>query len=261
MTEDVGEDLGQRGQLVQKAIKESEQQRSTEQRSTQKQLKQMEKELERLKQLEETREIELTRRTLQYDAKNRKKVQTDPIHCCINRQYLGVLEDLLDAGDIEDDGSALVYSCLVKRFPFTRLLLERFGDRPGYVDHVDWLDRSPLYFAIGRANIKLLRLLLDYGVYIGPRPMPGLTGLHTPLSFLDLRRKSSLRSDDQKRRLDAMRTMLFQLPAIRGDAWCWPMSGRVYSGKSRLNPELSRMLSSMRRRAGRRPIIVRVSST
>jgi len=189
-----------------------------------------------------------------YSTKQILRISTDPIHKCIASGHdLGVLEGLIDEG-FEDDGSALVYSCLIDTFPFTRLLLEKFGDRAGYADYVDEIGRSPMILAVTKGKIKLVRLLLDFGASFKTD-----YGIYS-LCFLGWFSESQLDDEELQRKFDAVKTMFLQFPAIRGSSWCWPMSERVVE-KSTLKPrrignQFSGMLASMRRRSGRRPIIV-----
>jgi len=125
-------------------------------------------------------------------------------------------------------------------------LLKHFGDREGYVDNTIDGCTALVSAIICEANVKIVRLLLDYGAdadvaisiarnRVGVSPTP-------------------------------IEKMLLQIPAIRGNSFGWPVKSELESAvKSEMKSEMigeefSDMVVAMRGRASRKPLVfVRVN--
>ena len=179
------------------------------------------------------------------------------------------LLNLLVVVGFEDKGEALTASVAEGKLSFVHLLLKNFGDSPGYIDNqIEEWGRSPLFAAIGKARLKIVRLLLDYGadaesrihIYPGGWKERGEPPNEFRFKYSAQNVVEMLRNEkpELKSTADAIEKMLLQIPAIRGNSFGWPVKSTSefeLESSLELGEEFSRMVVAMRRRVSRKPLV------
>lgn len=185
-------------------------------------------------------------------------------YASVYSEKIEVLELLVQTGYKDLDGSALNAACAEKNLYYAHLLLRNFGDRPGYVNNQnDTYRRSPFISAVSKGQVKLARLLLDYGANSDDSvvlyPVQGGSGIRYSVLIEDIKRNHS--EPERDARMKAIESMILRIPAIRGNSWAWPLILKKKKKKekvSQVSEAFSRMLVSMRTRAPQKVILVRV---
>lgn len=165
------------------------------------------------------------------------------------------LELLILVGFV-DKGSALTTSVIEGRLWVAQILLKKFGDRQEYVDNqLDHMGRSPLLMAAGKAQVKIVRLLLDYGADAEAKILVGHSGA---LMMMPVRMMHLEYREEFPTRVDAVEKMFLQIPAIRRNSFGWPVESELASEiKSEvIGEEFFSMLVAMRGRVFRKPLVL-----
>eukprot|EP00903_Cladosiphon_okamuranus_P012099 g11354.t1 len=201
----------------------------------------------------------------------------------VKAQHLGIMAMLTNAG-VVDTGKALMGAVGGVREASVKFLLQQRRTTSGLLGYANSAVYMPLYFSIEvfptaeglplLISPRVVRLLLDAGAdttlplrFPGNRRVREFNG--TPLALVDrdIREKKVGGLDatkEQMDRLEAVRRLLLRVEAVHAVSWLWGSPAAALVGgnlqrKSRTDAAstpLGRMLPILRRRAGRRRVLL-----
>lgn len=188
-------------------------------------------------------------------------------------QHVDILRMLTDAGVTDTGREALFAAALNGRPESLKFLLNHMNRASAtgraYINFRGPGNITPLLLCVWgcrQGSPRTVRLLIDAGADTAGQVMHG----DTPLNYVGscLRDKTVKGGEDatqeQLRRLEAMRRLLMQVEAVHAISWLWPKAAlRITPGavdsprKMNANPTpLTAMLPTLRRRAGRPTVLV-----
>ncbi len=184
-----------------------------------------------------------------------------------------VVAVLAEAGAV-DTGDALIFVAGTGHEAAVKALLHQQEERgstggAAYVNSCDGVGRTALFKAICRCSPRVVRLLVDAGADTTstvPITLGAWVSSKTPLNIVThmIRSKDvagEVATEEQLHRLECIRRVLLRVVAVRAKSWLWhrdvPIVGRASSGRTKISSTpLRMMLPALRRRAGRRVVLL-----